>query len=543
MKYKIILSIIIIFGFLIRLIGINSPNGLTYDELFSLNMANTPLNDFFEKLINTDYHPPLYYLFLKVWVLLFGCSDIILQLPSVIFSMLNIPILYLIGKSYNSRCLGLILAGLYAFTFTFVYKAQDVRFYQLACFEASLIILFCLRYLKSFKLKYLVLLTLAEIFLLYTLTLGSLFIFINSIIILILILKNKQILKQFFISRICLLVIYSGQFYITISQIINSKQTLLSNPWDWIFHSDITQSMMKFTELVVFPLPKIISYQYMPYFLFVFFAGIGLFKAIKEKNKLFIYIYSFFNCFFLLVFLLMKLDILKLSGNINYFAILAILNLIFVSFLFSKRKIILIIILLLQILHLQAAILDPIYGKKTNTSRFKAVANHIKLSNNQNILLFAPYGDKLFSKYIKNMTPFGINGDELFTMSKYENKADEIFDFDFKNTTLIERKTYLDNYLIQKRPTNNLVKKYKIAVSKLKKGDYFIVVAHNNRLYEQKYIDILVNEYKNQFPYSNLTMAKIALDVIYLLDNDKRLKFDSEAFIDNEWIIIMYQKR
>lgn len=543
MKYKISLSIIIILGFLIRLIGLHNPNGLTYDELFSLNMANTPLNDFFEKLISTDYHPPLYYLFLKGWVGLFGFSDTLLQLPSVIFSLINIPILYLIGKCYNSRKLGLILAGFYAFTFSFVYKAQEVRFYQLACLEALLIILFSLRYFKAFKPKYLVLLTLSELALLYTLTLGSLYVLVNSIIILILIFNKKEILKKFLVSRICLFIAYLGQFYITISQIINSKQTLLSNPWDWIFHADITQSMVKFTELAVFPFPKLISHEYVPYFIFIFLAGIGLYKAIKEKNKLLIYIFSFFNSFTLLIYVLMKLDILKLSGNINYFTILAILNLIFVCFLFSKRKIVLIFILLFQILHLQTMIIDPIYYNKLNTSRFKTVSNYINSKNNANILLFAPYGDKLFSKYIKNMTAFGINGDELFTMSKYENKANEIFDFNFKNTTLSERKTYLDIYLTQKRPTNNLTQKYNHAVSKLKKGDYFTVVAHNNRLYEQKYIEILVDEYKNQFPYSNLTMAKIALDIIYLLDNDKRLKFDSEAFIDNEWIIMMYQKR
>src|SRR3972149_8169918 len=47
----------------------------------------------------SDNHPPLYYLFLKAWVSLFGFSEVSLRMPSVLFGVGTIYLVYKISKS------------------------------------------------------------------------------------------------------------------------------------------------------------------------------------------------------------------------------------------------------------------------------------------------------------------------------------------------------------------------------------------------------------------------------------------------------------
>ena len=132
MKYKIIFLIIFAFALVLRLSGITSNSGLSYDELFFWNIvANNDYTGIINTLIQTDYHPALYLILLKFWISIFGDSDISMQILSVGFSLLSVWIVYLIGKNLKNKQFGLILMAYFAFSYIFIAEAQTVRFYQM----------------------------------------------------------------------------------------------------------------------------------------------------------------------------------------------------------------------------------------------------------------------------------------------------------------------------------------------------------------------------------------------------------------------------
>ena len=82
-KYSAI-SAIIIFGIILRLIFINKPDGLWNDEYVSWMIASVPFNQGFWTAVKSQCHMPFYYLYLKFFMALFGQSDLLLRITSVI---------------------------------------------------------------------------------------------------------------------------------------------------------------------------------------------------------------------------------------------------------------------------------------------------------------------------------------------------------------------------------------------------------------------------------------------------------------------------
>ncbi len=123
--------LILFTGFLIRLISLNQS--LWLDEAISANVVR--FNSFWEIIKNFspyDFHPPLYYLFLKAWSSFFGYSEISLRLPSVFFSLLTGYFLYLIGKNNFNKHIGFWAMIFFIFNPLIVYYSQEARMYLLA---------------------------------------------------------------------------------------------------------------------------------------------------------------------------------------------------------------------------------------------------------------------------------------------------------------------------------------------------------------------------------------------------------------------------
>src|SRR3989338_4195032 len=98
-KAKLIISLSLIFftSLLIRLIGLNQS--LWLDEATTARVVR---EYGFTQIVNgfspNDFHPPLYYLFMKVWTNFFGYSEIALRMPSVLFSLLTGWVIYAICR-------------------------------------------------------------------------------------------------------------------------------------------------------------------------------------------------------------------------------------------------------------------------------------------------------------------------------------------------------------------------------------------------------------------------------------------------------------
>lgn len=124
--------IILGLGLILRLISLNQS--LWIDEATSALTTKMSLLDFFNKFSPGDFHPPLYYLTLRIWSLFFGISEIAIRSLSILFGIGTIYIVYLIGKSILNKNAGLITALLLATSGLHVYYSQEARMYSMSTF-------------------------------------------------------------------------------------------------------------------------------------------------------------------------------------------------------------------------------------------------------------------------------------------------------------------------------------------------------------------------------------------------------------------------
>src|SRR3990172_9702928 len=119
------LILLLILAFLIRLIAVNQS--LWLDEATTAQVVKQfNLAEIVTKFSPRDFHPPLYYLFMKLWTGVFGYSEVALRMPSIIFSLLTGWVIYLIG--------GLWASALFLFNPLVVYYSQEARMYMMVTF-------------------------------------------------------------------------------------------------------------------------------------------------------------------------------------------------------------------------------------------------------------------------------------------------------------------------------------------------------------------------------------------------------------------------
>ena len=120
-------------AFLLRLVALNQS--LWLDEGTTARVLQ---RYGFSQIISVfsphDFHPPLYYLFLKFWTNFFGYSEIALRMPSVLFSLGAGWFVYLIGKKIKNKTVGLWAAAFFLFNPLVVYYSQEARMYMMATF-------------------------------------------------------------------------------------------------------------------------------------------------------------------------------------------------------------------------------------------------------------------------------------------------------------------------------------------------------------------------------------------------------------------------
>jgi uncharacterized membrane protein len=103
---------------------------LWFDEVASIYFAELPT----EKLWNLEWsrpesHPPLYYHGLSYWVDWFGDSETSVRLPSALISLINVALIYILGRRLFSDQVGLLAAALLAFSPLHIWYAQEARMY------------------------------------------------------------------------------------------------------------------------------------------------------------------------------------------------------------------------------------------------------------------------------------------------------------------------------------------------------------------------------------------------------------------------------
>lgn len=126
---------ILLLGFILRVITINQS--LWLDEAINV-LATTQYGflDMVTKYSLADFHPPGYFVLLWIWTRMGGIGEIWVRLPSVIFGIMTVWLVFLLGKEFFNRKTALLAALFMALAPLHVYYSQEARMYSLATFAA-----------------------------------------------------------------------------------------------------------------------------------------------------------------------------------------------------------------------------------------------------------------------------------------------------------------------------------------------------------------------------------------------------------------------
>ena len=140
--------LILTIALVLRFVVINQS--LWLDE--AINVNNAAILDFKSLILNyslSDFHPPLYHLILRAWILFVGSSEVAVRIPSIIFGVATVYVTYLLGKKLFEEKTALIAATLLATSPLAIYYSQEARMYSLAALSASLSVYFFLSLTKK----------------------------------------------------------------------------------------------------------------------------------------------------------------------------------------------------------------------------------------------------------------------------------------------------------------------------------------------------------------------------------------------------------
>jgi len=136
---KILLGIIITLilgGLLNSSMWIFKPYSFWLDELYSVTAASENIKSLHSILIG-DVHPPLYQIFLKLWMLIFGDSELSTRSLSLVFAISASAYIYSKKKYGNLFCLIVLL--FFNTNWLYAFYANEARSYSMMLFFATLL--------------------------------------------------------------------------------------------------------------------------------------------------------------------------------------------------------------------------------------------------------------------------------------------------------------------------------------------------------------------------------------------------------------------
>ena len=191
------------------------------DESFTLFMALQTVPDLVRMLCQGD-NPPLWELLLHFWTKIFGVSEVAIRSLSLIFSTLTVIPIYLAGEKFIHRFAGVAASLFYCFSTFSIYMAHECRVYSLIGFAtASSVFLFvsCIYRPKTFKF---ILLTIANLMLMYGHYLSVWIIVMEFVIALGIKPIRKKIWKPYLIHAATLLILFSPMFPVLFTRFFDS---------------------------------------------------------------------------------------------------------------------------------------------------------------------------------------------------------------------------------------------------------------------------------------------------------------------------------
>ncbi len=552
------LFIIIIFSLLLRVWFLDKPEGLYFDEYYSWMIATkNNFHDFLYALLQ-NCHTPLYYIYLKLWMFLFSDSDISLRFSSVIPSVISVYIMYLLGREFKDRNLGILCALLTACSSFCIYFAQEVRLYSILFLFSSLAFYYFIKCAKNPKNKNFLLFFVANAFICAFHTLGIIFSFFLILILFIYLYKYSdtdfkakislyKLLK--YISPLILVIIILLPFFYNILLSKNLSQfwsdfSIVKIPCVFIdyfspIQTNITNTFGSFQNYT--SINGKFNYSFIIFAIIpLLIAILSIGRAIISKNKILNCMLTASALFFavILVFAIIGKLILITKYTTEIYPILILaLSFGFVSFRSKFIRIALIVLFLfLNIFYLFYS--NDSAAKLTRPEGHRAVIELLKNSRLRagDYVLLTYYDIDKFQKYMDESIKFN-----FYSINKY-NFNYFLFNGENYNNIIENGKTLHKDYFTQ-YPNNSVSNyiKYNF-IYKMKKGNRLgiIVLDSVSFITDNEMNEILNNDYKyNKIPFIFLIFSSLKNSAIYTCK--KNLKLDTITHA-GYWTLYVYEK-
>jgi mannosyltransferase len=150
-RYLQILLSLTIIGIFLRFYHLGY-NSLWLDEASTYTFASMSLPDIWQATTGGEFNPPLFY-WIEHVMLVFGNNEIILRFVPAVLGVLTIPLVYIIGRDFYDRNVGIIAAAAVTFSPFLIFYSQEARAYSMMLFFIALAIIFFLQALKTSDLK------------------------------------------------------------------------------------------------------------------------------------------------------------------------------------------------------------------------------------------------------------------------------------------------------------------------------------------------------------------------------------------------------
>jgi mannosyltransferase len=142
------LVLIILLATTVRLYRLGYQS-LWYDEAFSWAVGGAPLKIALAAILTDGGNPPLYQYFVLHPLFYLGQSEEIIRLPSAVFGILAIPLIYKVGHLCFGQKVGLVSALWLSLSPLHVWYSQEARMYAMVVFLSLGSVYFFLRTLRE----------------------------------------------------------------------------------------------------------------------------------------------------------------------------------------------------------------------------------------------------------------------------------------------------------------------------------------------------------------------------------------------------------
>lgn len=231
--YLLGIFFVTLLGLFLRLICLDKFGGGWYDEVASYGIARQsfPMG-IIDKLYNQDFHAPLYFFLLHFWIKFFGASEIITRSFSVLFGVLSIPMIYFAGVQFGSKKGGLLAASVFCISAFQIYYSQEIRFYILMGFLSIVSLYFLIKVNKNSTIGSHVGLALANLAIIYTYTIGCIFVLIQILVFAVyLYKKNKVALFELIKFQAIVVVLSLPYLPLLVHQTIMANRGIVNPAW------------------------------------------------------------------------------------------------------------------------------------------------------------------------------------------------------------------------------------------------------------------------------------------------------------------------